>query len=125
MGHVSLDREGGTAIARIDRPPANAMDPALVEELVRTAEGLRRAPPRAVVLTGRDGFFSAGLDLKVVPSLDPAGRRDMIMGINRMVAAWCVLPMPVVVAMSRTRSRRTAVGCWNGSSICSSNGHGS
>ena len=100
MGHVSLDRDGGTAIARIDRPPANAMDPALVEELVRTAEELRRAPPRAVVLTGRDGFFSAGLDLKVVPSLDPAGRRDMIMGINRMVAAWCALPVPVVVAVS-------------------------
>ena len=100
MGHVALDRRDGTAVVRIDRPPANALDPGLVEELVETARELRESRPAAVVLTGREGFFSAGLDLKVVPSLDSAGRRDMIMGINRMVAAWCALTQPVVVAVS-------------------------
>lgn len=100
MGHVSLDRQDGTAVVRIDRPPANALDPGLVEQLVETAQELRELRPDAVVLMGREGFFSAGLDLKVVPSLDAAGRRDMIMGINRMVAAWCGLSQPVVVAVS-------------------------
>jgi enoyl-CoA hydratase len=100
MAHVGIDREGGIAVVRIDRPPANAMDPELVGELIAAATELRSSQPDAVVITGRDGFFSAGLDLKVVPSLDSAGRRDMIMGINRMVAAWYALLCPVVMAVS-------------------------
>jgi enoyl-CoA hydratase len=97
---VALDWEGRTAVVRIDRPPANAMDPELVGELVAAAGELRTARPEAIVLTGREGFFSAGLDLKVVPKLDGRGRREMIMGINRMVASWYALPHPVVVAVS-------------------------
>jgi enoyl-CoA hydratase len=98
--HVTLDWEGRTAVVRIDRPPANAMDPELVGELVAAAGELGASRPDAIVLTGREGFFSAGLDLKVVPKLDGAGRREMIMGINRMVASWYPLPHPVVVAVS-------------------------
>jgi enoyl-CoA hydratase len=97
---VALDWEGRTAVVRIDRPPANAMDPELVGELVAAAGELRTSRPEAIVLTGREGFFSAGLDLKVVPKLDGRGRREMIMGINRMVASWYALPHPVVVAVS-------------------------
>lgn len=100
MDHVALDREEGTAVVRIDRPPANAMDPGLLEEIVAAAEALRRSDPAAVVLTGREGFFSAGLDLKAVPNLDAKGQRDTVMGINRMVKAWYTLPYPVVVAVS-------------------------
>lgn len=87
-------------MVRIDRPPANAMDPALVGELIAAVGELRTARPAGIVLTGREGFFSAGLDLKVVPKLDGPGRRKMIMGINRMVASWYALPHPVVVAVS-------------------------
>jgi enoyl-CoA hydratase len=100
VSHVVLDWEGRTAVVRIDRPPANAMDAELVGELVAAADELRASRPEAIVLTGRDGFFSAGLDLKVVPTLDPAGRRELVMGINRMVAAWYSLPRPLVVAVS-------------------------
>jgi enoyl-CoA hydratase len=56
--------------------------------------------PDAVVIVGRDGFFSAGLDLNVVPTLDAAGQAGMIMGINRMVAAWYGFERPVVGAIN-------------------------
>jgi enoyl-CoA hydratase/carnithine racemase len=58
---------------RIDRPPANAMDLGLLEEGHRLAEELAGEPPAAVVLTGREGFFSAGADIKLAPTLDAAG----------------------------------------------------
>jgi hypothetical protein len=39
--------------------------------------------PDAVVITGRPGFFSAGVDLDVAPNLDEAGQRAMVTGANR------------------------------------------
>lgn len=85
---------------RIDRPPANAMDPQLLEEGGRLAEELTADPPAAVVLTGREGFFSAGADLKVAPTLDAAGQRGMVEGINRIFAGWYGFPRPVVAAVN-------------------------
>ena len=51
-------------------------------------------------MIGRDGFFSADLDLNLVPTLDAAAQTDMIMGINRMVAAWYGFERPVVGAIN-------------------------
>jgi enoyl-CoA hydratase len=69
MGYVSLTEPGsdGVATLAIDRPPANALDLELLEQIVAAVRDLAPDPPRALVLTGREGFFSAGADLKMVP----------------------------------------------------------
>ena len=100
MGSVSLASRGDIAVVAIDRPPANAMDPGLLADLLAAAEALAADPPAAVVLTGRTGFFSAGADLKVVPTLDADGQRAMVDGINRMCMAWYGFPRPVVCAVN-------------------------
>ena len=100
MRHVTVQSRESTAIVRIDRPPANAMNPELIEEIVGATEALAESLPDAVEIIGRDGFFSAGLDLNLVPNLDSAGQAAMIMGINRMVAAWYGFPRPVVGAIN-------------------------
>ncbi|MCW3056526.1 MAG: enoyl-CoA hydratase/isomerase family protein, partial [Solirubrobacterales bacterium] len=67
MEHVTLsEHDGGTAVLTVDRPPANAMDLALLRELVEAVEQVAADPPRALVLAGRPGCFSAGADLKAV-----------------------------------------------------------
>ena len=76
------------------------MNPDLLAEVIAAAAELEASPPDAVVITGRDGFFSAGLDLNLVPTLDPAGQAEMIMAINRMVATWYGFPRPVVGAIN-------------------------
>ena len=53
-----------------------------------------------MVLTGRPGFFSAGADLKLMPTLDAAGQRRMVEGINRMAGGWYGFPRPVVAAVN-------------------------
>ena len=85
---------------RLDRPPANALDPSLLAEADAFMAELRSQDPGAVVITGREGFFSAGVDLKVVPSLDEAGQREMVDGINRLFAGWYSFPRPVVCAVN-------------------------
>jgi enoyl-CoA hydratase len=76
------------------------MDPSLLEESHRVIEELSGMRPRAVVLTGREGFFSAGVDLKVAPTLDAAGQRAMVAGVNRLFGGWYSLPHPVVCAVN-------------------------
>ena len=76
------------------------MDPGLLADAVAATEEIAAADPGAVVLTGRPGFFSAGADLKVVPTLDADGQRAMVDGINGLCMAWYGLPRPVVCAVN-------------------------
>jgi enoyl-CoA hydratase len=76
------------------------MDPQLLDEGRRVADELVADPPAAVVLTGREGFFSAGVDLKVAPTLDADGQRAMVEGINAIFAGWYGFPRPVVAAVN-------------------------
>jgi enoyl-CoA hydratase len=100
MRFVSIEEHDDIAVVRVDRPPANAMDPGLLADAVAATEELAAAEPGAVVLTGRPGFFSAGADLKVVPTLDADGQRAMVNGINGLCMAWYGLPRPVVCAVN-------------------------
>jgi enoyl-CoA hydratase len=98
--HVTVEARGEIALVRIDRPPANAMDRELLDDAVATCEQLGADEPSAVVLTGRDGFFSAGADLKLAPTLDAEAQAAMVEGINRMAAGWYGFPRPVVCAVN-------------------------
>jgi enoyl-CoA hydratase/carnithine racemase len=97
---VRVDDRGDVALVTIDRPPANAMDRALLEAGHGVLDELRAREPGAIVLAGREGFFSAGVDLKYAPTLDAAGQRAMVEGINRMFAGWYSLERPVVCAVT-------------------------
>jgi enoyl-CoA hydratase len=83
-----------------DRPPVNAMNLELLDELVTTVEQLATDVPAALVLAGRPGAFSAGLDLKAVPAYEPDEQKRMVEGINRMALGVYGLPCPVVCAIT-------------------------
>jgi enoyl-CoA hydratase len=100
MAFVSITDEGGVSVLAIDRPPANAMDVELLGELVSALASVAEEPPSALVIAGRPGFFSAGVDLKAVPGYGPEEQRRMVDGINRMVLVGYGLPCPVVAAVT-------------------------
>jgi enoyl-CoA hydratase len=100
VAHVAITERDGIAVLTADRPPANAMDVELLDELVGAVEGLADKPPAALVLSGRPGFFSAGLDLKAVPGYGPPEQRRLVDGINRMAIGVYGLPCPVVCAIT-------------------------
>jgi enoyl-CoA hydratase len=100
VDYVSVEERGDIALVRVDRPPANALDPALLHEGRCVLDELASAEARAVVLTGREGFFSAGVDLKVAPALDARGQREMVDGISRLFAGWYSFERPVVCAVN-------------------------
>ena len=100
MAHITIAEREGVAVLTADRPPANAMNLELLDELVEAIEGVAADPPPALVLAGRPGFFSAGLDLKAVPGYGAADQRRLVDGINRMALGAYALPCPVVCAIT-------------------------
>lgn len=101
MSQISVTRDdSGVATVVADRPPANAMDVTLLGELVAALREVATAPPAALVLSGRPGFFSAGADLKAVPAYGPDEQRAMVEGINDMALGVYALPCPVVGAIT-------------------------
>ena len=97
---VTIEERGDVALVRIDRPPANALDLELLEEERALVDQLTADEPGAVVMVGREGFFSAGVDLKAVPTLDADGQRSMVEGINRLFLGWYGFPRPLVCAVN-------------------------
>jgi enoyl-CoA hydratase len=98
--HVTVESRGELALVRLDRPPANALNPEVLDEFEAVREELSADPPGAVVMTGRERFFSAGVDLKLVPTMGPDDQRAMVNGINRLVLGWYGFPRPVVAAVT-------------------------
>jgi enoyl-CoA hydratase len=98
--HLAIEERGEVTLVRIDRPPANALDLELLEEGAKALEELRGSEPGAVVITGRNGFFSAGVDLKVAPTLDAEEQRAMVSGINRLFGGWYGFPRPLICAVN-------------------------
>jgi enoyl-CoA hydratase len=97
---ATLERSDGIAILKLDRPPANAMSVELLEEIVAALRAIERDLPGALVLSGREGFFSAGVDLKAVPGYGPGEQRRMVEGINEMALTTYAMPCPVVGAIT-------------------------
>jgi enoyl-CoA hydratase len=98
--HTALQRAGAISVLTIDRPPANAMSIELLEEIVAALHGVESDPPAALVLAGREGFFSAGVDLKAVPGYGEDEQRRSVEGINEMAITAYGLPCPVVGAIT-------------------------
>jgi enoyl-CoA hydratase len=100
MEHVTLTVADGVAALTVDRPPANALDLELLDEIINAVEQVAADPPRALVLAGRKGFFSAGIDLKAIPSYGPEEHRLTIERINAMALGVYGLQCPVVGAIT-------------------------
>jgi enoyl-CoA hydratase len=75
MPFVTVDRRpDGVALVRLDRPKANALSVALLEELGEIARALHADPPGAVVVWGGERIFAAGADISEFGGPDEARR---------------------------------------------------
>ncbi|HEY8000547.1 MAG TPA: enoyl-CoA hydratase/isomerase family protein [Solirubrobacterales bacterium] len=97
---IEIEAVGEITVVRIQRPPANALEPGLLAAGADVVERLREQRPAAIVITGSGDFFSGGVDLKLVPTLSEDEQRGMVGGINRLFYEWYALPHPVVAAVN-------------------------
>ena len=100
-GLIDIVRHGKTAVVTLRRPPANALDIELTEEIASVFGVLGRDEElRSIVLTGHGKSFCAGVDLKIVPAFDQADQRRMVSALNRAFGSVYACPLPVVGAIN-------------------------
>ncbi|GAB3035925.1 MULTISPECIES: enoyl-CoA hydratase/isomerase family protein [Oleiagrimonas] len=92
-------REGVTEL-RLNRPPVNALDPALVTRLRTGIEEAVAEGAQGLLLTGNQGMFSAGLDVPTLLTLDRDGMRAFWREFFALCATLARLPIPSVAAIS-------------------------
>ncbi len=97
---VTIERDQEVAIVRLNRPPANAIDLAMTRAVSTVLDDLMATSPAAIVLTGTDRCFSAGLDLKTVPRYTREQQQTLITLLNRMITRLYACPTPLVGAIN-------------------------
>jgi enoyl-CoA hydratase len=70
------------------------------EALGAALDRAERERPGAVVIAGRPGYFSAGLNLKVLPTLSPDELRRTMLAFGRTMLRVFTFPIPTVAAVS-------------------------
>jgi enoyl-CoA hydratase/carnithine racemase len=85
---------------RLARPPVNALDPALVRALRDAIAKARNDGARGIVLSGREGMFSAGLDVPVLLMLPRDALRAFWGDFFGLCADLACAPIPIVAAIT-------------------------
>ncbi len=96
---LDLQIQDGVATLNLDDGKRNAMNFDWFEAMNGALDQVEADPDAKVLLiVGREGAFSAGLDLKLLPTLDATGLEDLIRAFAKTMLRIFLLPMPVVGA---------------------------
>jgi enoyl-CoA hydratase len=93
-------RPEGVAIARLEAGKANAIDHSFIDRLDGLLDELQRTEARALVVTGYDRYFSAGLSLPTLIDLDRAQMSEFIERFDNAMLRLFECPLPTVAAIN-------------------------
>lgn len=85
---------------QLDRPPANALSPDLIEALQGAVAAAPGEGVEALVVSGRPGMFSAGLDVPYLLSLDRKGVTSAWRGFLGLLGTLAACPIPIAGALT-------------------------
>jgi enoyl-CoA hydratase len=101
VSSIQIEQVGQIAVLKISRPPANAIDIVLANELAGMFEAIQTEDKlAALVVTGDGSCFSAGLDLKAVPTYDRDQQQTMVTNVNRLFGGLYGLAVPTIAAVN-------------------------
>lgn len=95
-----IDHPDDIVELKLARPPVNALNPELVATLDKALLEAIDGGARAVVLSGRKGLFSAGLDVPELLTLDESGMRAFWASFFGFLGRVASSPVPVVAALT-------------------------
>jgi len=98
---VRLEVDGGIGTIRLDRPPMNALN-AQVQEEIRAAavEAGERRDVSAVVVYGGEKVFAAGADIKQMQQMTFTDMVDRSTALQASLTAVARIPKPTVAAIT-------------------------
>jgi len=101
MKRLTFEKQENLGFISLDDGKANAIQDELLTQLDTALDACERDPDlKAVVLAGRDGFFSAGLDLKLMPSMTDAALTTTLQHFCDTALRLFTLSKPLVAAIT-------------------------
>lgn len=85
---------------KLDRPPANALNHALVKELRAAIEAAPGTGAKAIVLSGSPGMYSGGLDVPELLTYDRAAMAQFWQDFFELLQSIALSPIPVAAAIT-------------------------
>ena len=95
-----LEVADGVATITLDDGKVNAMAMPFFAALNEALDRAEADRPHAVVLAGRPGYFSAGLNLKLLPTLAPADLKATLVAFGETMLRVFTFPIPCVAAVT-------------------------
>ena len=99
MDKWTVTEEAGVAVVKFDDGKANTLTLAEFDQMRAALQKASKSSCQAVLLEGRPGYFSAGLNLKVMPTLELPELMKTMQRFGEVVAELYVLDKPVVAAV--------------------------
>jgi enoyl-CoA hydratase/carnithine racemase len=91
---------GATRELRLNHPPANALSPQLIVELRQAVERAPEQGIRALILSGSPGWFSGGLDVPLLLTLDRPAMAATWRDFYALLGALACSPIPIIAAIT-------------------------
>ncbi len=99
--YVACKIEESIAVVTLNKPPVNALDSVVTQELGSTFDDLKvNSDVRAVVLTARGKAFVAGAEIKSFPSLNRQTGESFALGVTEMHRKIEEFDWPVIAAIN-------------------------
>jgi enoyl-CoA hydratase/carnithine racemase len=97
---VEYSTEGAVALITLNRPPVNALNAELIDDLAEAVALAGDPVVRAVVMTG-NRFFAAGADIKrFIDAFDSGASEPQASGLGELIQRLERLPKPVIAAIN-------------------------
>ena len=100
LNMLSIDREKQICRITIDRPPVNALDHGLLEQLTDDFTRAGKLSDHVIMISGRPGRFCAGLDTKIIKAPGAEGLKDLLALLSNLLEVVARCPVPTMAAVS-------------------------
>jgi enoyl-CoA hydratase len=98
---ATLQVDGAIGTIRLDRPPMNALNRQVQEEIkAAAAEAAERTEIKAVILYGGPKIFAAGADIKEMAEASYADMVERAVSLSACFTAVARIPKPVIAAIN-------------------------
>lgn len=96
---LAIKNHGQIREIQLDRAPANALNRELIDQLTEQLSIAGRSSA-AVVISGRPGMFSAGLDVPSLLQEDSAGMAEFWRSFGLLTRTIAFMPVPTIFALN-------------------------
>jgi enoyl-CoA hydratase len=98
MEKISLRFEDSIAIIKLEDGKANTMTPAFFGELNEALDQIEASGKKMLIIEGRKGFFSGGLDLKLMSTIGPDELIKLVETFAKTLLRIFLYPIPTMAA---------------------------